>query len=111
MTDDEVLALKPDLQAFVDAVNDRDRATGHRALAEIPQAVLAVFAAGWAGELLDELKAVRAENTMLLRAMKVTEARANKLRADLAGAHEDRAHQANKLARYREKIYALGGKP
>lgn len=60
MTDEEALALTPALREFVQAVNERDPDVIQASFAHTEPATLAVLAAGWVGELLDERDRLRA---------------------------------------------------
>lgn len=59
MTDEEALALAPALREFVQAVNDRDSDVVQASLAHTDPSALAVLAAAWVGELLDERALLR----------------------------------------------------
>ena len=59
MTDEEAHQLFPALREFVDAVNERDRLTVQAAFMHTEAETLAVLAAGWVGELEDEVAVLR----------------------------------------------------
>lgn len=59
MTDEEAMALAPALREFVQAVNDRDSDVVQASFAHTAPASLAILAAGWVGELLDERDRLR----------------------------------------------------
>lgn len=110
MTDEEALALVPALREFVDAVNEGDRELVDVCLAFTDPTVLAVLAAGWVGELLDDADEVQAE-VFDLRARLAAIPDVNALRA--FGVWKKRAEVAEaKVAELRELMYqTAAGKP
>lgn len=55
MTDEELIEHLPALREFVEAVNARDADVVHAAFLHTHPMLLAVLAAGWVGELLDQI--------------------------------------------------------
>lgn len=61
MTDEELIENLPALREFVEAVNARDSDVVHAAILHTHPMLLAVLAAGWVGELLDQIDALNIE--------------------------------------------------
>lgn len=112
MTDEEVNELLPVVDELVAAVAEGDSGFIAECLAYNNRA--AAFAVILAQRVLNaEAGMARAqrEYVRMQAAVKVGETRRAQLESDLSEAYTDRDNQANKLARYRDKILALGGKP
>ncbi|MDI6024493.1 hypothetical protein QBL02_13175 [Leucobacter sp. UT-8R-CII-1-4] len=61
MTDEELFEKLPALREFVDAVNARDPDVVHAAILHTHPMLLAVLAAGWVGDLLNQIDALNVE--------------------------------------------------
>lgn len=102
MTDEETLALFPALREFVDAVNDRDQDLVKACLMHTPAETLAVLAAGWVGDLLNEAKRMRERTSVAEKARRLAEAQAK------AASDRERATRAD-LSAALEKVTRLQG--
>lgn len=104
MTDEEALALAPALREFVQAVNDRDPDVTRASFAHTDPATLAILAAGWIGELLDErdrlkryLDAANTEATTNAEAYLDMRERRDELRDIIHGRRTEEQLQKEKL--------------
>ena len=113
MTDEEALAMYPALKEFVDAVNDRDRDLVIECFKYTPPETLAILAAGWIGDLLNERdeKPKRMTGREVTEAMYRLNAKLAKAKSDLGEAREAQRSQAAMIARLKTEVRERGGVP
>lgn len=104
-TDESVAEMLPALREFVDAVNDRDLDVMQAALQHTPPITLAILAAGWIGDLLDQLDAVTEEASLLDGRYYVAQVDVARYKKAAAKAVEERSEALRRITKLQGDLF------